>query len=104
MVIVSDMFLQWSGPTSQNSCDMSLQAKSQFQKLSHTSYFFNKKIKKCHVAEKNFFKTSNYEVVNHWYQNKNSEMHQIKIILNYLQKNCQNVTHVMYGIALRSNS
>jgi len=24
-------------------------------------------------------------------------MHQIKIILNYLQKNCQGVTHVTYG-------
>jgi len=39
MVIVLEMFLQWSGPSSQNSCDISLQVKSHFHKLSPTSHF-----------------------------------------------------------------
>jgi len=47
-----------------------------------------------------FFKTSYYEGDCHWYQNKISEIHQIKIIMKNLQKDFQNVTHVTYGIAL----
>ena len=50
-----------------------------------------------------FFKTNNYEVVCHCYQNKISEMHQTKTIMNNLQKNCQNVIHVTCGIAPHLN-
>ena len=42
-------------------------------------------------------KRSNYKVVCHWYQNKASEMHQIKIIMNYPKKiiKMSHTSHVM---------
>ena len=90
MAIVCDMFLEWSSPTSQNSCDMSLQVKVTSQKCHIYHVFF--KSENIMLLKIFLFKPSNYEVVCHWYQNKIPEMHQIKFISD-LTKNCQNITH-----------
>ena len=44
MVIVHDMFFKWSGPTSQNSCDMSLQVKVTSKKCARKSHVAQTKI------------------------------------------------------------